>query len=467
MGPTLNLLVTFAVLLAAFASSLALYRGGHVPGTLPYWLKRLENPSRPVRLRTVQQLGQLGSAQAAYCLSMVARSDDFAVKQLAIVGLLRARQPDTLKALMAASTDRDSKIRLLIAQGIHPFPEPEVTHLLVDMLRDPDETVVASAIMSLGTRRDLGAVPALAQVMGGNETLARLAGEALVEMGRDALEPLIAILPRLSPLASERLIPVLTTLDPRAAIKPLVELLNTSTSEFVLKEVITTLVGLRAPEATQALIAFVGNEDNPCRPFALTRLQYLKDSAVDSLLLRLLRDQDVEIRRAAAEALLGGWDTDWVQPLLEALSDPDEEVVRLVTEALGQYEDGRILPRLFEQLWPTDCEWVIPMIEDSLRKHLSEVKPLEDLYPLLKRLSGKEHRGSEEQRIRHYLQSALILLKPKIVCGFQDLTSTVLVFKGEDTVSEYQESRLHPVAAKALKTQPNLKALHVWKTSLR
>lgn len=463
----MNLLVAFVTLSAMLASAVALYRGGHLPGTLPFWLKLLENPSRQIRLRTVQQLCQLGSAQAAYCLTLVARSDDFAVKQLAVVGLLKARQPDTLPSLMLASTDRDSKIRLLIAQGIHAFQDPGVTLLLMDMLRDPEESVVASAIMSLGTRRDATAVPALAQVMGGNEALARLAAESLVTIGHNALEPLIEALPRLSPLASERLINVLTTLDPKAAITPLVDLLNTSTSEFLLKEVITTLVGMRAPEATQALIAFIDDEQNPCRPYALTKLQYLNDPSVNGLLLRLLKDQDLNIRRAAAEALLGGWDVDWIPPLLSALSDPDDDVVRLVAEALGQYDDSRILPQLFENLWPGDCEWVVAMIEDAVRNPISEMKLLDHLYPLLMRISGKEHRGSEEQRIRHHLQSVLILLKPKMVCGFQDLTNTVLVFKGNDAVSEYQESRLHPVALKALKTQPNLKSLHLWKTSLR
>lgn len=463
----MNLLVAIVTLIAMLASALSLYRGGHLPGTLPFWLKRLEDPSRQVRLRTVQQLSQLASAQAAYCLTLVLRSDDLAVKQLAVTGLLKMRQPATIRDLMGASTDREAKIRLLIAQGIHTFPSPEVTTLLVDMLRDPDESVVASAIMSLGTRRDAAAVPALTQMMGGNEVFARLAAEALGEIGRDALEPLIETIPRLSPLASERLISVLTTLDPKAAIKPLVDLLNTSTAEFLLKEVITTLVGLRAPEATQALIAYIGNEQNTCRPFALTKLQFLEGPAVNSLLLRLLKDQELAIRRAAAEALMGGWDPDWILPLLDALADPDDEVVRLAAEALGQYDDPRILPRLFEQLWPSDSEWIVQMIGDALRKPINDLKPLEDLYPLLKRISSKEHRGSEEQRVRHHLQSVLILLKPRMVCGFQDLTNTVLVFKGDDAVSEYQENRLHPVAVKALKTQPNLKSLHLWKTSLR
>lgn len=464
---TLNLLVALAVLIAMMLSALALYRGGHLPGTLPFWMKRLEDPTRMVRLRTVQQLCQLGGAQAAYCLTLVTRSDDFAVKQLAVTGLLKARQPGTLKALMAASTDRDSKIRLIIAQGIASFPDREVTNLLVDMLRDPDESVVGSAIIALGSRRDAAAAPALAQLMGGNEALARLASEALVEIGHAALAPLIEIIPRLSPLASERLIGVLTMLDPKAALEPLVKLLNTSSSEFLLKEIITTLVGMRLPEATHALITFIEDEQNPCRPYALTKLQYLKDPSVNSLLLRLLKDQHVEIRRAAAEALLGGWDTDWIPPLLTALSDPDDEVVRLVIEALGQYEDSRILPQIFEKLWPHGSEWVVSMIEDAVRKPFASIKPLDDLYPLLIRVSSKEHRGSEEQRIRHHLQSLLILIKPHMVSGFQDLTNTVLVFKGNDSVSEYQDSRLHPLAAKTLKVQPTLKALHLWKTSLR
>lgn len=462
-----NPLITTGVLLGLSISVLALYRSGHVPGTLPYWLKQLQHANRHTRLKTVHLLGQMATPQAAYCLSLVVQSEDQDIKQLAIKGLLQAKQPATLGALAVASMDREPKIRRMIAEGLALFLDPGVPKLLIEMLRDPDESVAAAAIRSLGELRDISAVAPLAHALESGEDIARLAAQALLEIGRPCLDELCRLLPVLSPIGCERLIPLLVALDAHVALEPLIALMNTTDNLYLLKSAIAAVAEVPTQEATQALLAFVSDERHACRPYALGKLQTTDHAGVTELLIRLLGDRDVQIRRAAAEALGKGYHPAWIDPLLAALDDEDDEVFKLASEALGQYEDPRVLQRLLERLWPEEYEAICEKIEGACHKPLAEIRSVDELVPILRRISSKEARGNEEQRIRHHLQSALILTRPRTVAGFQDLTNTVLVFKMHDFNSEYQVERLHPKARKALRMQPSLQALHLWKTSLR
>lgn len=463
----MNLMIALAVLAAFIVGILALYRSGLLPGTLPYWTKQLEHPERATRLKTAHLLGQIATPQAAYCLTQVAQHEDSTLKLLAIKGLLNARLPSTLPVLKAALADRDPKVRRTVAEGLANFHGAAVTAMLTDLLTDLDEFVVMAATESLGARQDPSAARPLAYALGHSEETARFAAESLLAIGPVVFEPLCELIDELNPMACERLIPVLVSLDPRRAIEPLIKILNGTVNDYLIKAAITALIDLRSPEVAQALIAYVSDESHFCRPFALRKLQALEDPAANHLLLRLLADRDVMIRRAASDALAVGVDPERLPVLLEAMGDADAEVLQNVVRALGHYNDPRILPRLFETLWPAECGTIVPMIEDACRRPLSELSGIDDLLPLLRRISSREARGSEEQRIRHYLQSVYILLRPRLVCGFHDLTNNILIFKNEDFTSEYQDQRLHPLALSSLLVHQSHKSLNRWKNSLR
>lgn len=463
----MNVLIAFVVLVAFIFAILALYRSGLLPGTLPYWTKQLADPDRQVRLKTAHLLGQIATPQAAFCLAQVAQHEDLNLRLVALKGLMNAGQPTSLPVLKAALLDREPKVRRTVAQGLATFRGATVTAMLTDLLTDLDELVVVAATESLGARRDPSAARALAFALGHSEETARFSAEALLAIGPGVFEPLCELIDELNPTACERLIPVLVSLDPRGAVKPLIHILNVTVNDYLIKAVVTALIDLRTPEVTQALIAYVSDERHYCRPFALRKLQALEDPAVSDLLLKLLSDRDVLIRRAASDALANSVDPNRIPPLLEALADADAEVQLNVVRALGNFSDPRILPRLFETLWPAEYATIVPAIEDALHRSLSDLANVDDLIPLLKRISSREARGSEEQRIRHYLQSVIILLRPRLVSGFHDLTNTIMVFRHEDFTSEYQESRLHPLALSSMVVHQSHKSLNRWKTSLR
>ncbi|HEY9898477.1 MAG TPA: HEAT repeat domain-containing protein [Pantanalinema sp.] len=463
----MHLTIALAVLAAFIIGILALYRSGLLPGTLPYWTKQLAHPDRATRLKTAHLLGQIATPQAAYCLAQVAQNEDATLKLLALKGLLNTRLSSTLPVLRAALADRDPKVRRIVAQGLAGFQGVAVTAMLTELLTDLDEFVVMAATESLGSRQDPSAARSLALALGHSEETARFAAEALMAIGPSVFEPLCTMIDELNPLACERLIPVLVSLDPRRAIEPLIQILNGTVNDYLIKATISALIELRSPEVAQALIAYVSDESHYCRPFALRKLQALEDPAANDLLLRLLSDRDVMIRRAASDALAVDVDPERLPALLAALGDGDAEVLQNVIRSLGHYNDPRILPRLFETLWPSEYETIVPMIEDACRRSLSELSSVDELLPLLRRISSREARGSEEQRIRHYLQSVYILLRPRLVCGFHDLTNNILIFKDEDLTSEYQEQRLHPLALSSLLVHQSHKSLNRWKNSLR
>lgn len=459
----LSFLIGLGGLLALVGGGLALYRTGKMPGTVPYWTMALTHPDRRERFKTVLALNRIGTPSALYCLTLAARQDHPDIKKAAIKGILASAQPSMLNALTSALRDRDPHIRRMVTLGLGKFKDPRVVPMLTDLLNDLDEAVVAAATETLGAKGDPQATVALGQALAGGQDTARLAGLALMAIGMPAFEPLCRMIPILSPPARGRLIPILIEMNPQGALEPLSTILFTADVDFLIKTAIPGILQLKNSAAIPILIDFVSDERHACRPFALRALQASYEPAVKSLLVRLLEDRDVEIRRASAEALAANYDPTLIEPLLKGLNDSDPEVLLSLIRALGQYQDSRILLRIFELLWPSDFAMISNLLERSCHKPIDEIASLDEFMTVLRRISGREARGSEEQQLRHYLQSMIILLRPKEVTGFHDVNTVLLVFKNDDFTSDLQEERLHPLARKLLKFMPDDKALHNWK----
>lgn len=460
----LGFLIVLGAFLAMIGGGLALYRSGKVPGTAPHWMKALNHRSRLERVKTVVRLAQVGTPSALYCLTLAARQEYPEVKKAALKGLIQSANSSVLNALASALRDRDASIRQMVALGLGRFKDPRAIPMLTDLLNDLDDSVVSAATETLGAKGDPQATVALGQALAGGPETARLAAQALVAIGMPAFEPLCRLIPALSPPARERLIPILVELNPQEALEPLVNILFTADVDFLIKAAVTGLLQLKNPAAIPPLIDFISDERHACRPFALRALQGSPEPAVKALLVRLLEDRDVQIRRAAAEALAASFDLTLIEPLLHALEDGDPEVQLFVLQALGNYQDPRIFPHLFQLLWPQEYATLSNLLKRSCSKPIEEISNIDEFIQILRRISSRESRGSEEQQLRHYLQTLIILLRPRQVIGFHDLTSTLLVFRENDFTSDLHEDRLHPLARKVLKFMPDYKALHNWKT---
>jgi len=458
-----QLVIGLGTACAASAAGFGLYLSGFFPGTKPFWLKQLKSDDRDTRLTTALRLGQADSPTALQCLVDGTKHQDLGVRRLSLRGLLQKGDPIALPALDSALIDRDPGIRRLVVEGLRNFKDDRALEMVAPMLKDPDEGVVFAAAETLGALKNPKAVQYLAPGLGGDESLAHASSQALIDIGPAAFDELYRYIPEMLPQARERAIRVFAQLNPADMHEPLMTILKTTREDFVVRAAIVALIEHGGPETTKILIEYVSNDRNPGRPFALRALKKSTDPAIKSLLVRLLSDSDVGIRRAAADALRTNDDPGLIDFLLKGLTDQDSEVAIAMCEALGRLRDSRILPAVFRALWPGDYDKVVGMVKESCRCPLEQIASVEDFYPVIRRISAKEARGSSEQVVRHYLESVVILLEPDMVAGWSELTTTVLVFRHQDFTPEYVKERLHPYALSALRVLHNQKALDRWK----
>lgn len=100
-----------------------------------------------------------------------------------------------LAALTPLLHDPESETRWWAVRSLAGFSYAKAGELLTAALADGEASVQQCAALALSQRPHAGAVPALVGALASQEgLLARLAGDALVAHGADAVEPLVATL---------------------------------------------------------------------------------------------------------------------------------------------------------------------------------------------------------------------------------------------------------------------------------
>lgn len=98
------------------------------------------------------------------------------------------------------------------------FPQTEAGELLSAGLQDPETSIRYCAALVLSKRPHAPAIPELIKILSNSDPLfARLAGDALVAVGGEAVEPIITTLESLAPTAQVEAVRALALIgDPRA-----------------------------------------------------------------------------------------------------------------------------------------------------------------------------------------------------------------------------------------------------------
>ena len=178
------------------------------------------------------------------------------------------------------------------------------------------------------------------------------------------------------------------------------------------RDVVERLGTARLPEAVGPLLEAVGDESWPVREAALAHLVDFPDSAVHPALeaalrdhadaglrnaamevyvrrgdleplVRLVRDEDEEVRNFAAVMIGTLGDAAGAAPLVEALSDPDLNVRHAAAASLGQIGSSEAVPALIRVL---EGE---PWLQYPAINALSEIGDPRAVPPLLE-LLGEE-----------------------------------------------------------------------------
>ena len=110
---------------------------------------------------------------------------------------------------------------------------------------------------------------------------------------------------------------------------------------------------IKDPRAVEPLIAALKDEDSDVRKAAARALGEIKDPRAVEPLIAALEDEELRVRAAAAEALVK-IGAPAVEPLIAALEDEELRVRAAAAEALGQIGDARAVAPLIAALKDTD-----------------------------------------------------------------------------------------------------------------
>ena len=215
--------------------------------------------------------------------------------------------------------DRDPETRLQAVDRLSSLKDPRKLDHLINMLGDSEWRIRKSAVMSLsGLDQDTKLAERLIGVLGeeGNVGKRNSAEEALVHMGKAALDALLSRLP--------------------------------GANKNIKKMLIEVLGAIGNSHATPALTGLLNDPDENVIMTAIEAMGRIKDQRCVESLIPLLDSQQSMVSFTAVKALAGIGDHRALQPILRTLNKKSLERVSL--EALGSFSDPAVLEPLLKSL---------------------------------------------------------------------------------------------------------------------
>jgi HEAT repeat protein len=274
-----------------------------------------------VRGRAAVALGEVRDGRAVNPLIGALKDEDSYVRESAAWALGGIGDSRAVDPLITALKGKELPLRVNAAEALGKIKDSRAVDPLIAALKDKELLLRANAAESLGKIKDSRAVDPLIEVLKKNDEdpeVRRRASMALGEIGKPALEPLIAAL----------------------------EDENSSVRSYAAEALGFT----KDTRAVEPLIVALGDEEPGVRWDAAVALGKIGDSrAVESLIVAL-EDEGANIRGSAAEALGNIGDNHAVEPLIATLGDEDWSVRRSAVDALGKIKDNRAVDPLIEAL---------------------------------------------------------------------------------------------------------------------
>ncbi len=302
---------------------------------------------------------------------------DAEVREEAARALGELRFPRAVMPLCRTLKDSEWTVRLTAVDALGQFNDVRSIEPLVDTLKDEKPAVhqaAAEVLVKCGDR----AVNSLTRALTDQQLSARrTAAWALGQIGeRRSVPALIAILDDPEPAVRETAALTLGQLKDKRAIEPLCALLRDSHAHITqaalhaLQEIgLPTNPGFQAlyavarkdwssavalgSDAVDALVDALSDPDDDVRRDAARSLGMIPDSRVVEPLIRSLQDERWYVREAAAWSLGRSKDPAIVDQLIAALKDHSAGTREAAAKALGDIADPRaVLPLI--QVFSTD-----------------------------------------------------------------------------------------------------------------
>jgi cyclophilin family peptidyl-prolyl cis-trans isomerase/HEAT repeat protein len=266
----------------------------------------------------------------------------------AVAGVLQAEDARQYSdvVFMAAARHVSPVVRQLAALGMGRIGDPAATPQLLEMLRDPDSTVVRDAAFALGLLRDPAALPTLRDFVVNTApdqqydahaeamtAIIKTGGPDALAIVTEVLRPWVARARTAAPPPTvEAALEEAWRLGASAPVRELVEF-SVSPLRMARLGAIYSLARLRAPQGTDVLLDAISDPDPDFRGYAVRALTAsfadsvgLDRAALASRVRRLASDDDPHVRVNALRALATFRDSTLIAAATDRLADQDPNV---------------------------------------------------------------------------------------------------------------------------------------------
>jgi HEAT repeat protein len=311
-------------------------------------LRRALNEEWWVRQAVPETLGEIG-VPAVPTLMEALKNWDGDVRRAAAEALGKIGDLQAVPALIEALKDDKEWVRWKVAEALGKIGDPQAIPALMEVLKDEDWRVRQAAADALGKIGDRQAVPALLETLKDWYGDVSRAAEALGEIGVPAVPALMEALKNWDWQVRWAAAWALGKIGDLQAVPALMEALKDEDKDV--RQTAAEALGKIGVPAVPALMEALKDEDWRVRQAAARALGEIGDPQALPALIQALKDEYV---REAVEEALGKIGVPAVPALIEALKDDDEDVRRAAAGALGEIGDPQAVPALIEALKDDD-----------------------------------------------------------------------------------------------------------------
>ena len=260
-----------------------------------------------VRKAAVGALVSIG-VPAVEALATALNAGDWGTRVAAVDALVQIGDPSAVEPLMVTLNDADWATRKIAAEALGKLGDPRAVDPLAAAQKDANKDVRKAAAEALGKLGDARAVEPLAAAQkDANKDVRKVAAEALGKLGDpSAVEPLAGALKDADRDVRKVAVEALGKLGDPRAVDPLVEILddpNDPDSHDTLRRAACGALGELGALGVPRLIEALSDWRQPVRLAAVRALASAGDQRAVQPFVATLMDSDLEVRRAAVEAL--------------------------------------------------------------------------------------------------------------------------------------------------------------------
>lgn len=308
--------------------------------TMRWWtLQQLKSKSAATHRQAVEKLASEDPSHAVEPLLAALSDPDSEVRHTAAIVLGQTRDERALPALIQTLTDSQSIVRAAAAEGLKLLGKSDAIPALTDSLMDSVGTVrwrVAQALESLGWQPKNSKQQALLWIAHGEMDRAS-------ELGEDAADALILVLQENTGYQRQSAVRALSRTNDHRIVQILLPILKDE--DHQVRAAVVEALGVHGDaNVLEHVLAALNDPHQRVRIEAVETLGKIGcQDLIDPLIASLRGEKHWEVRLALVRILSRMQDIRTVEPLIDALEDPDKEVREAAIKGLAELGDRRAI----------------------------------------------------------------------------------------------------------------------------